>query len=37
VDFNYWGIWLLSKLGLARKIKLAQYDPADPKPAGAGS
>ncbi len=34
IDPNFWGIWLLSKLGLARKIKVAQYDPKDPKPAG---
>ena len=27
-------VWLLSKVGLARGIKVAQYDPADPKPAG---
>ena len=33
VDPNYYGIWLLSKLGLARKIKLAKYDRKDPKPA----
>jgi stearoyl-CoA desaturase (delta-9 desaturase) len=35
LDLNYLGIWLLSKLGLARQIKLAKYDHADPKPAGA--
>jgi fatty-acid desaturase len=34
IDPNFWGIWILSKLGLARKIKVAQFDPADPKPAG---
>ncbi len=34
IDPNYWGIWLLSKMGLARKIKIARFDPADPKPAG---
>ena len=34
VDPNYYGIWLLSKLGLAKKIKLAKYDKANPKPAG---
>jgi stearoyl-CoA desaturase (delta-9 desaturase) len=34
VDPNYYGIWLLSKIGLAKKIKLAQYDRANPKPAG---
>jgi fatty-acid desaturase len=35
VDPNYYGIWLLSKLGLAKKIKLAKYDRKNPKPAGA--
>jgi fatty-acid desaturase len=35
IDPNFWGIWLLAKLGLARKIQVAQYDKADPKPAGA--
>jgi fatty-acid desaturase len=34
VDPNYYGIWLLSKLGLAKKIKLAKYDRDNPKPAG---
>jgi fatty-acid desaturase len=34
VDPNFWGIWLLSKLGLAKKIRVAKYDPQDPKPAG---
>ena len=34
IDPNFWGIWLLSKVGLARKIRVAQFDPADPKPAG---
>ncbi len=34
-DPNYYGIWLLKKLGLAWDIKIAQYDPANPKPAGA--
>jgi len=24
IDVNYWGIWLLSRLGLARKIKIAE-------------
>jgi len=33
-DLNYCGIWLLGKLGLAEKIQVAKYDPADPKPAG---
>jgi fatty-acid desaturase len=34
-DPNYYGIWLLKKLGLARDIKIAQYDPNNPRPAGA--
>jgi stearoyl-CoA desaturase (delta-9 desaturase) len=34
IDPNFYGIWLLSKVGLARKIKLATYDRANPKPAG---
>ncbi len=34
IDPNFWGIWLLSKLGLARKIRVAHYDPKNPKPAG---
>jgi fatty-acid desaturase len=34
LDPNFWGIWLLSKVGLAKKIRVAKYDPADPKPAG---
>ncbi|MDE3199866.1 MAG: fatty acid desaturase [Acidobacteriota bacterium] len=34
IDPNFWGIWLLSKVGLAKKIQVAKYDPADPKPAG---
>jgi len=33
VDPNYYGIWLLSKVGLAKKIKLAKYDRDNPKPA----
>jgi stearoyl-CoA desaturase (delta-9 desaturase) len=33
-DPNFWGIWLLSKVGLAKKIRVAQYDPKNPKPAG---
>jgi len=27
VDPNYWGIWLLSKLGLARKIQVVKLNP----------
>lgn len=34
-DPNYYGIWLLKVLGLARDIKIAQYDPKNPRPAGA--
>ena len=33
-DPNYYGIWLLKVLGLARDIKVAQYDPKNPRPAG---
>ena len=32
IDINYWGIWLLSKLGLARKVYVAPFDPAHPNP-----
>lgn len=34
VDPNFWGIWLLEKIGLARKVQVARFDPANPKPAG---
>ena len=34
IDPNFYGIWLLSKIGLAKKIRIAKYDPKDPKPAG---
>jgi fatty-acid desaturase len=34
VDPNFYGIWLLAKLGLAKKIQVAKYDPENPKPAG---
>ena len=34
-DPNFYGIWLLKVLGLARDIKVAKFDPANPKPAGA--
>ncbi len=34
IDPNFWGIWLLAKLGLARKIQVAKFDPENPKPAG---
>jgi fatty-acid desaturase len=34
-DPNFYGIWILQKLGLATNIKVAQFDPHDPRPAGA--
>ena len=34
IDPNFYGIWILSKLGLARKIQIAKFDPAQPKTAG---
>jgi fatty-acid desaturase len=34
VDPNFWGIWILSKLGLARKVQVAKFDRKNPKPAG---
>jgi fatty-acid desaturase len=34
IDPNFWGIWLLARLGLARGIRVAKYDPENPKPAG---
>ena len=34
VDPNFWGIWMLKKLGLARKVQTAKFDWEDPKPAG---
>jgi stearoyl-CoA desaturase (delta-9 desaturase) len=34
LDVNYYGIWLLSKLGLAKKVQIAKYDKSNPKPAG---
>jgi fatty-acid desaturase len=34
IDPNFYGIWLLSKLGLAKKIRVAKYDRENPKPAG---
>jgi fatty-acid desaturase len=33
-DINYYGIWLLSKIGLAQKVQVAKFDKANPKPAG---
>jgi fatty-acid desaturase len=34
LDPNFWGIWLLARVGLAKKIRVAQFDPENPKPAG---
>jgi fatty-acid desaturase len=34
-DINYYGIWVMEKLGLAQKVQVAKWDPADPRPAGA--
>jgi fatty-acid desaturase len=34
IDPNYWGIWLLKKLGLAKNVKIAKFDWENPKPAG---
>jgi fatty-acid desaturase len=34
LDVNYIGIRLLEKLGLAREVKVARFDPANPKAAG---
>ncbi|AFL88552.1 fatty-acid desaturase [Terriglobus roseus DSM 18391] len=34
-DINYYGIWLLKKLGIAKKVQIAKWDPSNPKPAGA--
>jgi len=33
-DPNYYGIWLLEKLGIAKKVHTAKFDPKNPKPAG---
>jgi fatty-acid desaturase len=33
-DVNYYGIWLLEKLGIAKKVQVAKFDPQNPKPAG---
>jgi len=32
---NYYGIWLMEKLGLAKKVQVAKFDPENPRPAGA--
>jgi stearoyl-CoA desaturase (delta-9 desaturase) len=33
-DPNYYGIWLLKVIGLAKQVKVANWDPHDPQPAG---
>jgi stearoyl-CoA desaturase (delta-9 desaturase) len=33
-DINYYCIWLLAKMGLAKKVQIAKFDPLNPKPAG---
>jgi len=33
-DLNFYGIWFMSKIGLAKKIRIATFDPKNPKPAG---
>jgi len=35
IDHNFYIIWALSKVGLARKIQVARFDKSNPKPAGA--
>jgi fatty-acid desaturase len=34
IDPNFWGIWILSKIGLAKKVQVAKFDRDNPKPAG---
>ncbi len=33
-DVNYYGIWLLEKIGLAKNVKIAKFDKHNPRPAG---
>jgi fatty-acid desaturase len=33
-DPNFYGIWILARLGLAKKIQVAKFDRDNPKPAG---
>jgi stearoyl-CoA desaturase (delta-9 desaturase) len=35
IDPNWYGIWLLKKIGLAKKVIVADFDRKDPRPAGA--
>ena len=34
VDVNYYGIWLLEKIGLAKNVNIAKFDKHNPRPAG---
>jgi stearoyl-CoA desaturase (delta-9 desaturase) len=34
-DVNYYGIWVMEKLGLAKRVQIAKFDPHNPRPAGA--
>jgi fatty-acid desaturase len=34
MDVNYYLIWALKKIGLAQEVKVARFDPANPKAAG---
>jgi hypothetical protein len=31
---NYYGIWVLEKIGLAEKVQVAKFDRKSPRPAG---
>jgi stearoyl-CoA desaturase (delta-9 desaturase) len=33
-DINYYCIWILAKMGLAKKVNIAKWDPLNPQPAG---
>jgi fatty-acid desaturase len=33
-DINYYCIWMLEKIGLAKKVQVARFDAHNPKPAG---
>ncbi len=33
-DINYYCIWVLARLGLAKKVQIAKFDPLNPRPAG---
>jgi stearoyl-CoA desaturase (delta-9 desaturase) len=36
-DPNFYGIWVLKQLGLAKDVNIAEYDEQNPRPAGAAS